>query len=371
MTQGLIDTVEVDSLSAVAQRVRDASVARWGSERALELVGSSRAFLDMLARIDKIARYREPVLITGESGAGKELVAQALYLLGQASGRPFVSVNCPQFQEGNLTVSELFGHQKGSFTGAIADHTGAFEEAHGGAIFLDEIADLHQSAQAMLLRALATGEFRPIGATRARSVDVRIIAATNRPLNRLMLSGEFRHDLFFRLRHFHIDVPPLRQRGDDWRPMIARVLLRLSRTYGVTRRLSAQAEAALENYAWPGNVRQLIGVATSGYAMADGPEIELHDFATQLDGYDDVIEPAGGTGRDLLDHVVGQGRDFWAAVYERFMNRDLNRTEVKAFVREGLRHAHGSYRRLVELLRLPGTDYHKFMDFLRHHDLKP
>ena len=136
------DQRSASALSSTAQRVRELSVLWWGRERAVELIGSSPAFLAMLAKVEKIARYREPVLVTGESGAGKELIAQALYLLGQPRGRPYVSVNCPQFQEGNLTVSELFGHQKGSFTGAIGDHTGAFEQAHGGAIFLDEIADL-------------------------------------------------------------------------------------------------------------------------------------------------------------------------------------------------------------------------------------
>jgi DNA-binding NtrC family response regulator len=372
MSQGSTDMVALEGLlSPTSQRVRDLSVARWGPDRAVEMVGASRAFLEMLTRLEKIARYREPVLITGESGVGKELVAQALHLLGQQSGRPYVSVNCPQFQEGNLTVSELFGHQKGSFTGAIADHTGAFEEAHGGAIFLDEIADLHPSAQAMLLRALATGEFRPIGATRPRSVDVRVIAATNRPLNRLMLSGEFRHDLFFRLRSFHVDVPPLRGRGDDWRLLIDQCLQRLGRKYGVARQLSARAESRLAMYAWPGNVRQLIGMITSGYAMADGPSIEPEDFASHLDGYEAGAEPTPTPGDDLFEDLVSCGHDFWERVYERFMSRDLNRSEVRRVIDRGLQAAQGSYRRLLDLLRLPSSDYQRFMDFLRHHDLKP
>src|SRR6185503_13940376 len=117
-------------------------------------------------------------------------------------------------QEGNLTVSELFGHVKGSFTGAVSDHAGAFAQAHTGTLFLDEIADLPASAQAMLLRTLATGEYKPVGASDGRRVDVRVVAATNRPLNEMMASGTFRHDLFFRVRHFHVTVPPLRQRGD-------------------------------------------------------------------------------------------------------------------------------------------------------------
>lgn len=366
---------DMPGLGLLARRIRDLSIERWGLDRAVEAVGTSPAFTAMLTKLEKIARYREPVLLTGESGSGKEVVAQALYLLGQPRGRPYVSVNCPQFQDGNLTVSELFGHQKGSFTGAITDHTGAFEQAHGGAIFLDEIADLQPNAQAMLLRALATGEFRPVGATRARSVDVRVIAATNRPLNQMMLSGEFRHDLFFRLRHFHIEVPPLRARGDDWKWMMDACLQRLCRTYGATRRLSPRSEAALANYAWPGNVRQLIAVATSGYAMADGVSIEPEDFAAQLEDVEHVgTAPAPSATRaesELFDDVIARNRDFWSAVYARFMNRDLNRREMKTFVRAGLQAAQGNYRRLIGLLRLPDSDYQRFMDFLRHHDLKP
>ena len=369
---------DVPGLGALAHRIRDLSIERWGLDRAVEAIGTSPAFTAMLTKLEKIARYREPVLLTGESGSGKEVVAQALYLLGQPRGRPYVSVNCPQFQDGNLTVSELFGHQKGSFTGAIADHTGAFEQAHGGAIFLDEIADLQPNAQAMLLRALATGEFRPVGATRARSVDVRVIAATNRPLNQMMLSGEFRHDLFFRLRHFHIEVPPLRARGDDWKPMMEACLQRLCRTYGATRRLSPRSEAALANYTWPGNVRQLIAVATSGYAMADGVLIEPEDFAAQLEHVDvEGVETKTATAAttqeqsELFDDLIARNRDFWSTVYARFMNRDLNRREMKTFVRAGLQAAQGNYRRLIGVLRLPDSDYQRFMDFLRHHDLKP
>jgi DNA-binding NtrC family response regulator len=366
---------DVSALSSTAQRVRDLSVERWGADRAVELIGSSPAFLAMLAKVEKIARYREPVLVTGESGAGKELVAQALYLLGQPRGRPYVSVNCPQFQEGNLTVSELFGHQKGSFTGAIGDHTGAFEQAHGGAIFLDEIADLQPQAQAMLLRALATGEFRPIGATRPRTVDVRVIAATNRPLNPLMLSGEFRHDLFFRLRHFHIDVPPLRLRGDDWKLMMEASLQRLCRKYGAERRLSPASERLLASYTWPGNVRQLVAMTTSGYAMADGLFIEPRDFAAQMEDAEltalHPANPAPVTLPTMFEEAVARGDNFWTTVYRRFMDRDLNRGEVRSFIRAGLEATQGNYRRLVELLRLPGSDYQRFMDFLRHHDLKP
>jgi DNA-binding NtrC family response regulator len=349
-------------------RMREQSLSHWGQDRVIELIGRSPAFVDMLGKLEKFGPFREAVLITGESGVGKEQIAQSVHLLGQRFSRPYVTVNCPQFQEGNLTVSELFGHRKGSFTGAVGDHPGAFEQADGGTIFLDEIADLHPTAQAMLLRALATGEFKALGATRARSADVRVVAATNRPLNRMMQSGEFRHDLFFRLRHFHLDVPPLRARGDDWRLILDFCLRKLAKKYSVTKRFSAASDRLLTAYQWPGNVRQLIGVVTTGYAMAEGTLIEPPDFETQLEGYDTHSEAPTV---DLFQELVSSGGSFWDAIYRAFMERDLNRAQLKAFVKNGLRAADGNYRRLLELLRLPESDYQRFMDFLRHHDLKP
>jgi transcriptional regulator with GAF, ATPase, and Fis domain len=347
--------------------LRQLSIERWGEAQAVDMVGRSPSFLDLLAKIEKVSRYREPVLVTGESGVGKEGIGQAIYLFGDAPGSPFVSVNCPQFQEDNLTVSELFGHVKGSFTGAVGDRRGAFEEADGGALFLDEIGDLLPAAQAMLLRVLATGELRPLGATRTRSVNVRVIAATNKPLNQLAMSREFRYDLLFRLRHFHLQVPPLRDRGDDWRLVLDYCLHRLSLKYGVRKQFSAGALRILEQYAWPGNVRQVVGVVNMGYAMADADTIEVDDFSSLLER----SEPPSDAEVPLLDRVVKFGEDFWTAVYKGFMDRDLNREQVRTMIRQGLVAAGGNYRRLLDLLRLPASDYQRFMLFLRHHDLKP
>jgi two-component system response regulator HupR/HoxA len=354
--------------SDAAMRLQALSIERFGSDRALELVGLAPNLIEALAKLEKIARYREPILITGESGAGKELFAQAVFLFGQTRGKPFVAVNCPQYQEGNLTVSELFGHTRGSFTGAVADRKGAFEEADGGVIFLDEIADLHQSAQVMLLRALSTGEFRPVGAARSRTVDVRVVSATNRPLNQLVMTNQFRYDLLFRLRQFHVSIPALRERGDDWRVVADFWLSRLATQYGVAKRFSNASLKVLERYDWPGNVRQLIAIVKTGYAMADTPSIEPADFVSQLE---ESAAMPGAEGPSLYERVVNDGAEFWGTVYEAFMNRDLNRTQVKAVIKNGLTTAGGNYRRLLELFRLPASDYQRFMDFLRHHDLKP
>ena len=293
---GRLAEVDPAGFTEQALRLRALSTERWGPEQTIEMVGRSEPLLELQKKIEKVARYREPVLITGESGVGKEALAQSIYLLGDASHKPFVSVNCPQYQEGNLTVSELFGHARGSFTGAIADRRGAFEEADGGVIFLDEIGDLQSSAQAMLLRALSTGEFRPLGASRPRKVDVRVISATNRSLNSLVMTNEFRYDLFFRLARFHVTVPPLRDRGDDWLLIVEHCLMRLRHKYGVRKRLSAAATRVLQAYNWPGNVRQLINLVTTGYAMADGDVIEPPAFLALLDG--DALNMAVASPRD-------------------------------------------------------------------------
>jgi len=333
----------------------------------------------MLDRIAKVARYRESVLITGESGSGKAHVARAISLLEPRQDLPFVFVSCPQFQEGNLTVSELFGHVKGSFTEAASDHAGAFAQAHTGTLFLDEIADLPACAQAMLLRTLTTGEYKPVGASDSRRVDVRVVAATNRPLNEMMASGAFRHDLFFRLRHFHVPVPPLRERGDDWRLIAEYCLVGLGLRHGVRKRLSPAAERCMAACTWPGNVRQLMAVVKAGYALADSVSIGIDDIASQLDDYHVLGEGRSATDAAAVSTLppprpapaVDSRGSFWNTVHRAFMDRDLNRSQVRAFISRGLAVTRGSYRGLVEHLGLPATDYQRFMDFLRHQDLKP
>lgn len=359
-----------DSLCEAAARVRALSAEAWGPGRAIEMVGEHPAFVSLLSKIEKVASFDEPVLILGESGSGKEGIAQAIYLLSQRRGRQMVSVNCPQYLEGNLTVSELFGHRKGSFTGATADRKGCFETADGGVIFLDEIGDLHMSAQVMLLRALANGEFQPLGADFTRRVNVRVVAATNRPLDALTVSKEFRHDLFFRLRYFLLKVPPLRDRGGDWFLLTQHVLEKLTEKYGVEKRLSPDSIRVLEGYKWPGNVRELMSVVTMGYALADGGVIEPDDFLSHLEG--GAVENGNRRiGDDLYRRIVEGGETFKDAVYTPFMERDLNRRQVRELVAAGLKQCDNSYRDLLELFRIPALDYQRFMDFLRHHDLKP
>jgi DNA-binding NtrC family response regulator len=357
------------ALSDVATQIRELSLQEWGDGKTVEMVGLSKAYVELLSKLQKVASFSEPVLITGESGSGKEGIAHAIYLLGPRRGRPMVSVNCPQYLEGNLTVSELFGHRRGSFTGASADRKGCFETADGGVIFLDEIGDLHMSAQTMLLRALANGEFQPLGSDVPKRVNVRVVGATNRPLEKLVVGKEFRHDLYFRLRYFLLKLPALRERGDDWYHLVQHVLSGLHQKYGVEKQLSPAALKMLEAYSWPGNVRELISVTTMGYALADGDVIEPRDFVAHLQTDE---EPKKEDAQDdLYRRIVIDRESFWDAVYSPFMERDLNRNQVRTVIRQALLECGGSYRRLLDIFGMPSEDYQRLMDFLRHHQLKP
>ena len=356
-------------LGPAAARILELSRERWDHSGEVAIVGRSQSLEAVLEKASRVADFDEPVLLTGESGVGKDSLAQAIYLLGSRRKGPFVTVNCPQFQDGNLTVSELFGHKRGSFTGAVADRKGCFEEADGGVIFLDEIGDLHMGAQLMLLRALSSGEFTPLGSNQPRRVNVRVIAATNRTLSATGLGEHFRGDLFFRLRYFHLHQPPLREREDDWQLLVDFILDRLRQRHGIAKRFSEQSLQMMRAYSWPGNIRELFGVVTSGYALSPGEVIEPEAFTSliEMNRYDMARRVEDSAIRKM---ALNQG-DFWSTIHQRYMERDLNRDQVRSAVAWGLTRVNGSYRRLLKLFGLPDKDYQRFMDFLRHHKLKP
>ena len=226
----------------------------------------------------KAAKTNIPVLIEGESGTGKELIARAIQGSGDRAGKSFVAVNCGAIPA-DLVESVLFGHVKGAFTGATADHAGKFQEAHGGTLFLDEIGELPQEAQVKLLRALQEGEVEPVGATKPVKVNVRVISATNRRLLNMARDGSFREDLYYRLNVFPIFVPPLRERPEDVSLLSDHFLARFAaetgkRLNGLTR----EAFALLSSYDWPGNVRQLENAIYRAVVLADGDQLRPVDF---------------------------------------------------------------------------------------------
>ncbi len=246
------------------------------------ILGTSPAMVSLRPAITKYAAVKAPVLITGESGTGKDLVAHALHAIGPRSRRPFVSENCAAIPE-TLLESVLFGHAKGAFTGAVRDHAGHFVAADKGTLFLDEIGDTPASMQVKLLRALQEGEVRPVGGTKVRNVDVRVVAATNKDLAREVAAGRFREDLYYRLNVLQIALPPLRDRGDDILAL-ARAFLRKATAGHRSLTLGADVEAALLRCAWPGNVRQLQNEMQRVAALADGPVVRASDLSPELLG---------------------------------------------------------------------------------------
>ncbi|MFO0872178.1 MAG: sigma-54 dependent transcriptional regulator, partial [Pirellulales bacterium] len=218
------------------------------------------------------------VLVRGESGAGKELVARALHRGSPRADRPLLAVNCAALPR-DLMESQLFGHKKGAFTGADADHIGWFQQADAGTLFLDEVGEMTLEGQAKLLRILEGHPFQPVGATKEIRVDVRVIAATNRDLAEFVREGRFRQDLYYRLSVYELPVPPLRERGDDIGLLIDHFLSHFARQHARPGlRLSPAARERLLQYAWPGNVRQLRNVLDSAVVLAEGEEIQIHDL---------------------------------------------------------------------------------------------
>jgi two-component system nitrogen regulation response regulator NtrX len=246
-------------------RALHAELARRGS-----LVGSGRAMQQVRELIARVGPTEARVLITGESGTGKELVAAAIHAASPRKKRPFVTVNCAAIPR-DLVESEMFGHERGAFTGAIERRLGRFELAHGGTLFLDEVGDLSLEAQAKLLRTLETGELQRIGAEEVLRIDVRVVAATNRRLEEAVEHGEFREDLFFRLNVFPIELPPLRDRLEDLPALVAHLAERVRPGHPAT--FSDSAVEALASYSWPGNVRELANLIER-LSILSGPLVD-------------------------------------------------------------------------------------------------
>jgi two-component system, NtrC family, response regulator HydG len=254
--------------------------------------------------IERVAPTDSSVLVLGESGTGKELVARALHERSPRAARPFVPIHCGALPR-EVLESELFGHEKGAFTGAVAAKPGLVELADGGTLLLDEIGEMEPDSQVKLLRALETGTFFRVGGTRPRRVDVRIVAATNRDLAEAMRRGEFRQDLYYRINTIAIALPPLRDRREDV-ALLARHFVESNAAYGV-KRLSPAALAALEAYAWPGNVRELQHAIERAVILAKGDDIQPDDLPPEIvsGGPAATTLPAGGSLEGMeRQHIV-------------------------------------------------------------------
>ena len=279
-------------LETLEQAIRAEHARKSGAFTRSDMIASAPAMARVLALSAKAAKSTIPVLIEGETGTGKELVARIIQGTGERAGKPFIVVNCGAIPP-NLVESVLFGHRKGAFTGAHADQAGKFAEAHNGTIFLDEVGELPLDTQVKLLRVLQEGEIEPLGATRPEKINVRVISATNRRLLNLAKSGEFREDLYYRLNVFPIYMPPLRERREDLANLIAHFIARFAAEAG--KRVLGISPAAMDllaAYDWPGNVRQLENTVYRAIVLTDGAFLETQDFPqimAQAEGREDVL----------------------------------------------------------------------------------
>ncbi|HTI69400.1 MAG TPA: sigma-54 dependent transcriptional regulator [Candidatus Limnocylindria bacterium] len=255
------------------------------------VIGRSESMQTVFKLVGQVAATDATALITGESGTGKELVARAVYHNSRRAQGPFIAINCAAIPE-NLLESELFGHEKGAFTGATAQRIGKFEQCNGGTVFLDEIGDMPLATQTKILRVLQNGTLERVGGNETIKVDVRVIAATNKPLEDAVARKEFREDLFYRLNVVRIHLPPLRERKEDIRLLVDFFLRRQAGAGGTPKTLSGAALSLLEAYQWPGNVRELENVLRRAVVVAKGPSLVPNDFPPELTNAKSSVQAA-------------------------------------------------------------------------------
>jgi two-component system response regulator AtoC len=339
-----------------------------------QLIGTSVAIAELSQEIERIARSDAKVLITGESGVGKELVAHAIHQRSARAPRAMVAVNCAGLPE-TLLESELFGHVKGSFTGAYRDKQGKLEMADGGSIFLDEIGEMTLRMQGLLLRFMETGELQKVGADRAAGrVNVRVIAATNRNLRDMITEGTFREDLFYRLNVIHLTVPPLRERREDIPGLVEYFLAQFTRNNGTpVRAISPDAIKLLSEYAWPGNVRELENVIERLVVTGRNDTVLRDDLPMEIKMQQGIgLRPKRERRRtvadDLYKKLVEDRESFWTVVYPLYMQREITRGNMRDLVRKGLEDARGNYKIVAKLFNMEQRDYKRFLNFLRKHD---
>jgi transcriptional regulator with GAF, ATPase, and Fis domain len=339
-----------------------------------QLIGTSAAIAELSQEIDRVARADAKVLVTGESGVGKELVAHAIHERSPRAARAMVVVNCAGLPE-TLLESELFGHVKGSFTGAYRDKQGKLEMADGGSIFLDEIGEMTLRMQGLLLRFMETGELQKVGADRvACRVNVRVITATNRNLRDMVAEGTFREDLFYRLNVIQLTVPPLRERREDIPPLVAHFLAQFTRNNGTpVHHIAPEAIKLLAEYSWPGNVRELENVIERLVVTGRNDTVTPDDLPMEIRMQHSISlrpkrERRRSVADDLYKKLIEERESFWTAVYPLYMQREITRGTLRDLVRKGLEETRGNYKLVAKLYNMDSRDYKRFLNFLRKHE---
>jgi transcriptional regulator with PAS, ATPase and Fis domain len=349
----------------------------------LQLLGDGPITAQLRADIQLAARSDAKVLIVGETGVGKEVVARAIHKEGRRRAHKFVAINCAGLPD-SLLESELFGHVRGSFTGAYRDKLGLAALADRGTLLLDELGEMSPRMQGILLRFVETLEIHRLGSDRIDGkVDVRIIAATNRNLLERIASGDFREDLYYRLNVIHVVVPPLRERGTDILLLFNHYLAHYCQVHGCdVPEILPAAEPILMEYPWPGNVRELKNIVERLVVRhqdgALGPDALPAEMRRPAPAPAAPTAPAAGApaavarqypAADSAWHeMIENGGSFWTVVHPLFIQRELTKLDVREIIRRGLERTQGSYRKLVELFHMAPGDYKRFLAFLYQHD---
>ena len=359
---------------------RQRAISTLSTRPEVRLVGCSEAIRSIETDIECAARSDAKVLITGETGVGKEVVARLIHQRSHRASNALVTVNCAGVPD-SLLESELFGHTRGSFTGAYRDKAGLLEQAQNGTVFLDEVGEMSMRMQVVLLRFLETGEIQRIGADRSHTrVNVRLVTATNRELQKQIASGAFREDLYFRLNVIRLSLPPLRERIEDIPLLVEYFLDACSRQHRVsTPRVAPAAMDVLMLHAWPGNVRELKNVIERLVLKANGQVISPSELPADVRRLAPAAAAASAVAgastvqrqpvaEELATRMLEHRESFWVVVYPEFMARDLTREDLRKIVQIGLESTSGNYRLLTRLFGMPDEDYKRFLSFLRKHE---
>jgi transcriptional regulator with PAS, ATPase and Fis domain len=341
------------------------------------LIAVSPAMKRAVEDLEWAAKSDAKILITGESGVGKDLAARRVHELSTRARHPMVPINCAGIPD-TLLASEMFGHVRGSFTDAHRDRTGWLEQAHRGTVFLDEVGEMSLQMQALLLRFLENGEIQRVGSdSRTSRVDTRVICATNNNLLERVRTGEFREDLYYRLNVINIEIPPLRHRTEDVPDLVRHFMQHLAES----ERISApdvhdDVLALMSEYNWPGNVRELRNVVERLMVRWRSGMIVPADLPHAITGARPPADTRGqalrlapaSRAQALYDSMTQHRESFWSSVYVQFKSRDLTRQDLRSVVRLGLEMTRGSYKGTVRLFNMPDSDYKRFLNFLRKHE---
>ncbi|MGE3508724.1 MAG: sigma-54 interaction domain-containing protein [Vicinamibacterales bacterium] len=336
------------------------------ADRTAPPISESPAMRALMINVERAAASPAKVLITGESGVGKDVIAREIHRLSPRAERPFVALNCAGLPE-SLLESELFGHTRGSFTGAYRDKPGKLQLAHRGTLFLDEVGDMSLRMQALLLRFLESGELQVIGGDALSTrTDVRVIAATHRDLTQRVREGQFREDLLYRLRVIHLRMPPLRDRVEDIAPLVQHYIA----MRGLSAFFTDEALALMRRYHWPGNIRELQNVVEQAAWMSGSSVIDVEHVAPCFETTVNRVtrERRRQKADDLHEGLISRATSFWGDIHPMFLARDLTRHDLRQLVHRGLTTTGGNYRALLRLYGIPDEDYKRFLNFLAAHD---